>query len=69
MLLFNFLPILKRKLYGSNGEASINTDPAKIEELWTPVVNIWSKKEKRPNVSLIKVKPTSAYFGTLMAIK
>jgi general stress protein 26 len=29
-------------------EASINTDPAKIEELWTPVVNIWFKKEKRP---------------------
>ncbi|MFV8357652.1 pyridoxamine 5'-phosphate oxidase family protein [Flavobacterium sp. XS1P32] len=46
-----------------NGEASINTDPAKIEELWTPIVNIWFKEGKKdPNVSLIKVKPTSAYF-------
>jgi general stress protein 26 len=52
-----------------NGEASINTDPAKIEELWTPVVNIGFKEGKDPNVSFIKVKPTSAYFGTLMAIK
>jgi hypothetical protein len=34
-----------------------------------PVVNIWSKEGKDLNVSFIKVKPTSAYFGTLMAIK
>jgi hypothetical protein len=33
------------------------------------VVNIWFKEKKDLNVSLIKVKPTSAYFGTLMAIK
>jgi general stress protein 26 len=28
-----------------NGEAT--SIPAKIEELWTPVVNIWFKKEKK----------------------
>ncbi|SDI27670.1 General stress protein 26 [Flavobacterium omnivorum] len=46
-----------------NGEAIISTDREKIEELWTPVVNIWFKEGKNdPNISLIKVKPTSAYF-------
>jgi general stress protein 26 len=46
-----------------NGEAIISTDQEKIEELWTPVVNIWFKEGKNdPNISLIKVKPTSAYF-------
>lgn len=46
-----------------NGEATINTDQAKIEELWTPIVNIWFNEGKNdPNISLIKVRPTSAYF-------
>lgn len=46
-----------------NGEATISTDATKIEELWTPVVNIWFKDGKKdPNISLLKVNPTSAYF-------
>ena len=46
-----------------NGDASITTDRAKIEELWTPAVEIWFKEGKNdPNISLIKVTPSSAYF-------
>jgi general stress protein 26 len=46
-----------------NGEGSIVTDQEKIEELWSSVVNIWFKEGKNdPNISLIKVKPSSAYF-------
>jgi general stress protein 26 len=28
-----------------NGDASITTDRAKIEELWTPAVEIWFKRK------------------------
>ncbi|MCL6460803.1 MAG: pyridoxamine 5'-phosphate oxidase family protein [Flavobacterium micromati] len=46
-----------------NGEASITLDRNKIEELWTPAVEIWFEKGKDdPNISLIKVNPSSAYF-------
>ncbi|MFV8268313.1 pyridoxamine 5'-phosphate oxidase family protein [Flavobacterium sp. GT2N3] len=46
-----------------NGEAEITTDREMIEKLWTPVVNIWFKEGKSdPNVSLIKVIPSSAYY-------
>jgi general stress protein 26 len=46
-----------------NGEASITLDRNKIEELWTPAVEIWFEKGKNdPNISLIKVNPSSAYF-------
>jgi general stress protein 26 len=46
-----------------NGEASITINQQKIDELWTPVVSIWFKEGKNdPNVSLVKVRPTSAYF-------
>ena len=46
-----------------NGEAVIKSDKAKIEELWTPVAKIWFKEGKEdPNISVIKVTPTSAYY-------
>lgn len=46
-----------------NGDASIITDRAKIEELWTPAAEIWfDKGVDDPNISLIKVTPSSAYF-------
>lgn len=46
-----------------NGEAKINTERENIEKLWTPVVNIWFQEGKLdPNVSLIKVIPSSAYY-------
>jgi general stress protein 26 len=46
-----------------NGTAEIRTDKEKIEELWTPVAKAWFKEGKDdPNISVIKVKPTSAYY-------
>ena len=46
-----------------NGEAEIILESAKIDELWTPVVKIWFPEGKDdPNISMIKVKPTTAYY-------
>lgn len=46
-----------------NGEAEIIFDKTKIEELWTPVTKIWFKEGKDdPNISIIKVTPTTAYY-------
>lgn len=46
-----------------NGEAEIVADREMIEQLWNPVVKIWFKEGKTdPNVSLIKVIPSSAYY-------
>ena len=46
-----------------NGEATIILDKTTIEELWTPEAKIWFKEGKDdPNISIIKVKPTSAYY-------
>jgi general stress protein 26 len=46
-----------------NGEAEITFDKNKIEELWTPAVEIWFEEGKDdPDISIIKVKPTSAYY-------
>ena len=46
-----------------NGEAEIIFDKTKIEELWTPVAKIWFKEGKNdPTISIIKVKPSNAYY-------
>ena len=46
-----------------NGEAEIILDKTLIDELWTPAAKIWFKEGKDdPNVSVIKVKPTTAYY-------
>ena len=46
-----------------NGEAEIILDKSKIEELWTPVAKIWFKEGKDdPTISIIKVKPSNAYY-------
>jgi len=46
-----------------NGAAEIILDKTTIDELWTPTAKIWFKEGKDdPNISLIKVKPTSAYY-------
>jgi general stress protein 26 len=46
-----------------SGEATIVNDISKIEELWTSAAIIWFKEGKTdPNISLIKVKPTNAYY-------
>lgn len=46
-----------------NGEAEIILNKTLIEELWTPVANIWFKEGKDdPNISIIKVMPNTAYY-------
>ncbi len=46
-----------------NGEAEIIFDKKKIEELWTPLAKTWFKEGKDdPNISIIKVTPTTAYY-------
>ena len=46
-----------------NGEAEIILDKTIIEDLWTPAAKIWFKQGKDdPNISVIKVKPNSAYY-------
>ncbi len=46
-----------------NGEAEIIMDKSKIDELWTAMVKIWFPDGKDdPNISIIKVKPTTAYY-------
>ena len=49
--------------YTVNGEAEITFDQEKIEELWTPIAKVWFNEGKdNPNISIIKVTPTTAYF-------
>jgi len=46
-----------------NGEAEIIIDKQKTEELWTPSVKTWFKEGKDdPNISIVKVKPITAYY-------
>ncbi len=46
-----------------NGEAEVIIDKNKTDELWTPFAKIWFKEGKDdPNISIIKVKPTTAYY-------
>ena len=46
-----------------NGEASISKDRAKIEDLWSPLVETWFTEGKDdPRVTVIKVTPTEGYY-------
>jgi general stress protein 26 len=46
-----------------NGEAEIILDRNKIEELWSPELKAWFPGGKDdPNVSIVKVKPTTSYY-------
>lgn len=45
-----------------NGQAEILFDREKIEELWSVHVEAWFDGKDDPNISLIKVTPTSAYY-------
>lgn len=46
-----------------NGEAEIIFDRDKIEELWSPVLKAWFEGGiDDPNISIIKVTPTTAYY-------
>lgn len=56
-----------------NGQASISRDKAKIEELWSKIVETWFTGGKDdPRVTVIKVTPTDGYYwdtkhGTMVA--
>jgi len=46
-----------------NGEAEIIFDRDMIDELWSPVLKAWFPGGKDdPNISIVKVKPSSAYY-------
>ncbi len=46
-----------------NGEAEIRIDKQKTKDLWSPIANKWFKDGKEdPNISIIKVKPQTAYY-------
>jgi general stress protein 26 len=46
-----------------NGIAEIILDKKIIEDLWNPMAKIWFKDGKDdPNLSVVKVAPTSAYY-------
>lgn len=45
------------------GEAVIYKDKAHIDEVWSPVAKAWFEQGKDdPNVTVIKVMPTDAYY-------
>ncbi len=45
------------------GRAEISTDPAKIHELWEPIVKAWfTEGEDDPRITVIKVTPTDGYY-------
>ena len=44
------------------GEATIHDDKATIEENWTPFAKAWFEGKDDPRVSIIKVKPTEAFY-------
>ncbi len=45
------------------GEASISTEPEKIEELWTVLIEAWFPEgQNDPNLTLICVKPTHSHY-------
>lgn len=45
------------------GHATIYRDKSKIEEVWSPVAKAWFEEgENDPDVTVIKVRPTDAYY-------
>jgi general stress protein 26 len=46
-----------------SGKATITKNPAKIKELWEPVLKTWFTEGKDdPRISVIKVKPEEGYY-------
>ncbi len=45
------------------GNATIYRDKSKIEEVWSPIAKAWFEEgEDDPDVTVIKVKPSDAYY-------
>jgi general stress protein 26 len=46
-----------------SGKASISKDPAKIKELWKPILKTWfTEGKKDPRISVIHVIPEEGYY-------
>ena len=46
-----------------DGLASISRDPARIEELWSPIMKTWfTEGEEDPRITVICVTPTGGYY-------
>ncbi|HEX2535592.1 MAG TPA: pyridoxamine 5'-phosphate oxidase family protein [Chitinophagaceae bacterium] len=45
------------------GEAGVETDRAKIQEKWKPIVKAWFPNgPEDPNLALLRVRPTDVYY-------
>ena len=45
------------------GHATISRDPARIDELWSPIMKTWFTEGKDdPRITVIKVSPTGGYY-------
>lgn len=52
------------------GNATIYRDKSKIEEVWSPIAKAWFEQgEDDPDVTVVKVKPTDAYYWDTKAGK
>jgi general stress protein 26 len=53
----------KNNFIAINGHAEELFDKQKTDDLWTPLAKTWLREGKDdPNISLIRVKPESAYY-------
>jgi len=44
------------------GDAFIYTDRNTIEEMWTPMANAWFDGKEDPDVTVIRISPSEAYY-------
>lgn len=51
------------------GSATIHTDRATIDDKWSVFANAWFNGKEDPNVSIIRVAPTDAYYWDTKAGK
>ena len=55
--------VVLRNEKGTESYSKVIFDQEKIEELWTPIAKVWFIEGKDdPNISIIKVTPTTAYY-------
>lgn len=46
-----------------NGQATISKDPARIKELWEPIIRTWfTEGVEDPRITVIKVTPSQGYY-------
>jgi general stress protein 26 len=46
-----------------NGQATVTRDPAKIKELWSPMIQTWfTEGMDDPRITVIKVTPSEGYY-------